>query len=218
MKKHIKPLIFLLFVAVVLVSIRKFNLSQYINQEALQAFLERTGGWAPLLFMTLYAVAPAFFLPGLPLTLVSGILFGPVWGVVYAIIGATIGATISFLLARYLIKDWISQKIKGTKLEHLYERVEREGWKLVAFTRLIPLFPFNLLNYAFGITTVKTSHYILTSFICMLPACIAYVVFGSSLIDLIQGRISKEFIIGILLIIALNILVLAIRKKRGQQP
>jgi uncharacterized membrane protein YdjX (TVP38/TMEM64 family) len=135
--------------------------------------------------------------------------------VIYAITGATIGATASFLIARYLVRDWVARRIAGTRMAALYERAEREGWKLVAVTRLIPLFPFNLLNYAFGITAIPLWHYVVTSLVCMLPACVAYVVFGSSLPDVLAGRISPKFIIGIGLIVLLNLVIVAVRKRQA---
>jgi uncharacterized membrane protein YdjX (TVP38/TMEM64 family) len=215
MKRHVKPLLFIIFVAAAFLLMRHFQLPQYLEKERLRAALEAAGVWAPLIFIAIYAVAPAFFLPGLPLTLLAGLLFGPVAGVIYAITGATIGATASFLIARYLVRDWVARRIAGTRMAALYERAEREGWKLVAVTRLIPLFPFNLLNYAFGITAIPLWHYVVTSLVCMLPACVAYVVFGSSLPDVLAGRISPKFIIGIGLIVLLNLVIVAVRKRQA---
>ncbi|MCD6527240.1 MAG: TVP38/TMEM64 family protein, partial [Desulfuromonas sp.] len=121
------------------------------------------------------------FIPGLPLTILGGILFGPVWGVVYTISGATCGACVAFLVARYLGRDWIRTKLTAPRWQKLDENVANNGWKVVAFTRLIPLFPFNLLNYAFGLTNIRFSHYAITSFICILPATIAFISLSSSL-------------------------------------
>jgi uncharacterized membrane protein YdjX (TVP38/TMEM64 family) len=90
--------------------------------------------------------------------------------------------------------------------------VERHGWKMVAFTRLIPAFPFNLLNYAFGLTKIKFSHYAITTFFCMLPACIAFIVFSSSLLDLIRGKVSPGLIIGIGLIVLVSLIPLFYKK------
>jgi len=84
--------------------------------------------------------------------------------------------------------------------------VEQHGWKAVAFTRLIPLFPFNLLNYAFGLTNVKFMHYAVTSFICMLPACIALIVFSSSLLEVIKGNVTPYFLVGIVLIVVVSLI------------
>ena len=81
-----------------------------------------------------------------------------------------------------------------------------DGWKAVAFTRLIPLFPFNLLNYVFGLTKVKFRHYAIASFFCMLPACIAYIVFSSSLLDVLKGKITTSFLVGLSLIVAVSLI------------
>lgn len=215
MHKLIKPLLFLVIAGAIVLLSRHFNLGALLNEENLRALLERAGAWAPFFFVLFYALAAVLFLPGLPITLAAGLLFGPVWGVVYAIVGATIGATLSFLLARYFMQDWIKSKIAQTRFATLYENSASQGWKLVAFTRLVPLFPFNLLNYAFGITAISLPIYVIVSFFCMLPACIAYVVFGSSLLDLLKGQISPTFFIGVVLIIALNVGVLIYKKKRG---
>ena len=214
MHKFIKPLLFLVLAAAIVFLSRYFNLGTLLNEETLRELIERAGAWAPFFFVLFYALAPVLFLPGLPITLAAGLLFGPIWGVVYAIVGATIGATLSFLLARYFMRDWIKSKIATTRFATLYENSATQGWKLVAFTRLVPLFPFNLLNYAFGVTAISLPIYVIVSFFCMLPACIAYVVFGSSLFDLLKGQMSPAFFVGVLLIIALNLGVLIYKKKR----
>ena len=137
---------------------------------------------------------------------------------VYTITGATIGACIAFLVARYIARDWVERKLWSPKWRRLDEGVEKHGWKVVAFTRLIPLFPFNLLNYAFGLTRIKFVHYAVATFFCMLPACIAFIVFSSSLLDLLKGRISLTFVVGLGLVILVSLLPLLYRrykKKKG---
>jgi uncharacterized membrane protein YdjX (TVP38/TMEM64 family) len=135
---------------------------------------------------------------------VGGILFGPFWGVIYTITGATAGACLAFLVSRYIARDWVASKLKGPRWRRLDEGVERQGWKVVAFTRPIPVFPFNLLNYAFGLTKVRFLDYAVATFVFMLPACIAFIVFSSSLLDVLRGRISPAFIAGLLLIVAVS--------------
>ena len=144
---------------------------------ALERWIEDAGIWAPLLFMAVYAVAAVLFLPGSVLTLAGGALFGPVLGTIYNLTGATIGATLAFLIARYLASDWVADKAGG-RLKQLINGVEGEGWRFVAFTRLVPLFPFNLLNYALGLTRIRLSHYLLATYTCMLPGAIAYTYLG----------------------------------------
>ena len=144
---------------------------------ALERWIEDAGIWAPLLFMAVYAVAAVLFLPGSVLTLAGGALFGPVLGTFYNLTGATIGATLAFLIARYLASDWVADKAGG-RLKQLINGVEGEGWRFVAFTRLVPLFPFNLLNYALGLTRIRLSHYLFATYTCMLPGAIAYTYLG----------------------------------------
>ena len=105
----------------------------------------------------------------------------------YNLTGATIGATIAFLIARYLASDWVTRKSSGW-LEQLVEGVEAEGWRFVAFVRLVPLFPFNLLNYALGLTRIRLFHYVVTSSICMLPGAIAYTYLGYAGRNAVTGR------------------------------
>ena len=153
---------------------------------ALQGWIEGAGLAGPLLFMLIYALGTVFFLPGSVLTLAGGALFGPVLGTFYNLTAATIGATLAFLIARYLAGDWVERKTGG-RMKQLKQGVEGEGWRFVAFVRLVPLFPFNLLNYALGLTRIKLSHYIIASYLCMLPGAIAYTYLGYAGREAIAG-------------------------------
>ncbi|MCK5195014.1 MAG: TVP38/TMEM64 family protein, partial [Desulfobulbaceae bacterium] len=155
---------------------------------------------------------------GLPITIVGGILFGPFWGVVYSITSSTVGACIAFLVSRYIGRAWIEGKLRSQKWQQLDTMVEQHGWKAVAFTRLIPLFPFNLLNYAFGLTRVRFLHYAVASFICMLPACIAFIIFSSSLLEVIKGNVTPSFIIGVLLIAGVSLIPFFYKQKQNSNP
>ena len=148
-----------------------------LNAESLQQWLTDAGAAAPILFMLLYAIGTVFFLPGSLLTLVGGALFGPVLGTFYNLTAATIGAMLSFLVARYLASDWVANKTGG-RIKQLITGVENEGWRFVAFVRLVPLFPFNLLNYALGLTRISFTQYSLATYIFMLPGAIAYTYLG----------------------------------------
>lgn len=173
--------------------------SGYISPEYLFEFIKEHKVIAPLLFILIYAIGPSVFLPSLPLTLGAGFLWGPFWGVVFSISGATIGASIPFLLSRYIIGDAIIKRFSYTKWNWLKEKVEHHGWKAVAFTRIVPIFPYPVLNYLFGITPVPFLHYLWSTFVFMLPACIAYTAFGSSMGELILKGNIKGLIIGILI-------------------
>jgi uncharacterized membrane protein YdjX (TVP38/TMEM64 family)/rhodanese-related sulfurtransferase len=148
-----------------------------LDAAAIQNWIEEAGSAAPLLFMLVYIVGTVFFFPGAVLTLLGGALFGPVLGTFYNLTAATIGAMLSFLVARYLASKQVEKKTGG-KLKQLLSGVENEGWRFVAFTRLVPLFPFNLLNYGLGLTKIKFAHYSLATYIFMLPGATAYTYLG----------------------------------------
>ena len=150
---------------------------EHLDAAALEQWVKQAGIAGPLLFMTIYAVGTVFFLPGSVLTLAGGAIFGPVWGTLYNLTGASLGAGIAFIIARYLASDWVERK-SGGHLKQLKQGVEGEGWRFVAFVRLVPLFPFNVLNYALGLTKIHFSHYLIASYICMLPGAIAYTYLG----------------------------------------
>lgn len=170
-----------------------------ISVESLAAMVSALGWYAPLVFMACYAVATVFFVPGILFTLAGGVLFGPVYGTLYNLGGATLGATLAFLAARYIAHDWVAQRT-GNRLRQLVEGVEEEGWRFVAFVRLVPLFPFNLLNYALGLTRLRLSHYIITSFVFMAPAGAAYTYLGYAGREVASG--GEDFIKKALLAVA----------------
>ena len=211
----VQRIVILVALVSALVAVHLTGVTRYIEQEKLRAFIEGYGPLAPVIYMLIYAMAPSLFLPGLPITIAGGILFGPLRGVIYCITGATIGSCIAFLISRYIGRAWIEKKLRSSKWRQLDTMVEQHGWKAVAFTRLIPLFPFNLLNYAFGITKVKFTHYAFTSFICMLPACIAFIVFSSSLPEVLKGNVTPSFIIGILLIAGVSLTPFIYKKMKN---
>ncbi len=157
-----------------------------LSTQALESWVQQFGAAGPLVFMAVYAVGTVLFLPGSVLTLAGGALFGPVWGTLYNLTGATLGATLAFLIARYLASDWVARKASGW-MKQLMDGVEKEGWHFVAFVRLMPLFPFNLLNYALGITRISLLHYIVASYLFMLPGALAYTYLGYAGREAIAG-------------------------------
>ena len=136
------------------------------------------------LFILLYMVTAIALVPGSILTLGAGAIFGVVWGSVYVFLGAICGETLAFLIGRYLARDWVYRKIEGNQQFLAINRaLKQEGLKIILLTRLSPIFPFSLLNYAFGVTGVSLKDYFLGS-IGMIPMTITYVYFGSLAGDL----------------------------------
>lgn len=162
------------------------NLVSELSHHNLQEILHHTLqliqdlGWIGVIaFILLYIIATVALIPGSILTLGAGVVFGVVWGSVYVLIGAVIGETCAFLLGRYLARDWITGKIEGNKVFYaLNQALNREGLKIILLTRLSPVFPFSLLNYAFGVTGISLRDYFLGS-IGMIPMTVTYVYLGS---------------------------------------
>jgi uncharacterized membrane protein YdjX (TVP38/TMEM64 family) len=184
----------------------------------LERELQRFGRWAPLLFVGLYALSTVLFVPGSVLTVVGGALFGPVWGTLWNLTGATLGATFAFLTARYVASDWVS-RTAGERLTRVIRGVEEEGWRFVAFVRLVPLFPFNLVNYAFGLTRIRLAEYVLTSFVCMAPGAIAYTYIGYAGREAAAGRAGaiRNGLIALGLLAAVVFLPRLIRRLRSSR-
>ncbi len=171
----------------------------------LNRFILDLGVWGPILFIGIYALATVLFLPGSVLTLTGGFVFGPLLGLLYNLTGAVLGATLAFLIARFIASDWVEHKIGG-KLMSLKDGVEEQGWKFVAVVGLVPMFPFNLLNYALGLTQISLLGYVLASAIFMLPGAAAYTYLGTLGEAAISGE-PKELLTKIVIAFSLLILV-----------
>ena len=164
---------------------------QYIL--AALTWTEGLGIWAPAAIVLIYIFACVLFLPGSVITLGAGLLFGVVKGTIVVSIGSVLGAVAAFVVGRTLLRDWVAKKVAGNaKFSAIDKAVGEQGLKIVLLTRLSPVIPFNLLNYAFGLTRVSLFHYFIGSWIGMFPATVMYVYFGSalrSLTDLSTGNV-----------------------------
>jgi uncharacterized membrane protein YdjX (TVP38/TMEM64 family) len=151
---------------------------QVLLKTALE-WISSLGSIGAIAFIGIYIIATVAFLPAFILTLGAGVIFGLWFGAIYVFIGATLGSIAAFLVGRYLARNWVAKKIAGNESFSAIDRaVGKEGLKIVLLTRLSPLFPFNLLNYAFGLTGVSIQDYIIGS-IGMIPGTIMFVYIGA---------------------------------------
>ncbi|MEA5574700.1 TVP38/TMEM64 family protein [Calothrix sp. UHCC 0171] len=179
---HLKLLLVSILVAIIIVAGKQLNLQELLRTSLI--WVESLGSLAAVAFIVIYNVATVLFIPGTLLTMSGGVLFGVFWGSVYVAIAATLGATWAFLIGRYLCRDVICKTIQSNvKFQAIDKAVAKEGFKIVLLTRLSPVLPFNLLNYAFGITQVSLKDYILGS-LGMIPGTVMYVYLGSMVGDL----------------------------------
>ncbi len=221
LKPLLKPLVVVAVVLGLLVLLRQYDIQQ-ILKDVLET-ISSLGAWAPVAFITVYIAATVLLLPGFILTLGAGFLFGVVWGSVFVSIASILGATCSFLIGRYAARDWVAKKMQGhEKFQPVDEAVAREGWKIVGLTRLSPIFPFNLLNYAFGITRVSLRDYFLASWVGMMPGTVMYVYIGSLAGDLATlGRDGRSrtpaewalYLVGLLATVVVTVFVTRVARQ-----
>jgi uncharacterized membrane protein YdjX (TVP38/TMEM64 family) len=212
-----RPLIFLALLLVFVVAARLLHWQDYVEERHLRQVVASFGVWGPVVYLAVWTLAPPLLLPGLPIILAGGVLFGPFWGVVYVTLGATSGASLAFLVARYLAREWVGHKLRGSRLQNLDDKVAQHGWKIVAFTRLVPVFPYFLVNYAFGLTCISLRAFALATFFAMIPLTIAFVYFASHILDLLQGHISPGLIVGVLLVALVSLIPLVYRRIKARQ-
>jgi len=195
-----------------------FLFREDLSFQLLDKLVSESGIFGPILFMLIYAVATVFILPGSLMTFAGGALFGPWVGTFYNLTGATLGASLAFLVARYLASNWVAAKA-GDRVKQLISGVEQEGWRFVAFTRLVPLFPFFLLNYALGLTRIRFPQYVLATYIFMLPGAFAFTYVGYAGRGLAQGTegMIQNMLIAIALIAALVFLPRFIKRYRNSR-
>jgi uncharacterized membrane protein YdjX (TVP38/TMEM64 family) len=214
--------LFYLGAAVLLLAAARYFNVQDLLKQALD-WVGRLGPWGPAIFIAIYVVATVLLIPGSVLTLGAGAVFGLIRGTLIVSVASTLAATAAFLIGRYLARAAVARRIEGNEKFAAVDRaVAAEGWKVVFLTRLSPVFPFTLLNYAFGLTQVKLLHYVLASWIGMLPGTVMYVYLGS-LAQAASGERSRttgEWIlygVGLLATIGVTIFVTRIARKALSQ-
>ena len=177
-QSNIKIIVLVVVAAALVTAGILFDVNTYLRQ--LLDWIRDQGMVGVLVFAAVYIAATVLFIPGSILTLGAGFVYGVVWGTLYVSVASTIGATAAFLVGRYLARDWVASKVEGSpRLQSIDRAVGDEGWKIVGLTRLSPIFPFNLLNYAYGLTRVRLRDYFFASWIGMFPGTVMYVYIGS---------------------------------------
>lgn len=206
--RWIRILIFLAVVAGGALLARIFGLTDLIRLEnlgRLREWIASFGPAGPLLFILGYILAVIFFVPGLPITVLAGVAFGPIWGTAYVSVASVIGASAAFLIARHAARDMVEAWVQDSpRFQAIDQAVAQHGWRIVMLTRLVPLFPFNLQNYVYGLTRITFGTYVLTSWICMLPGTAAYTFTGGALSEGggdIRGTLTYLAIAGVLFVL-----------------
>ena len=182
-RKNIKLIVFCLIVVVILALNHKFGWSAYLsdsdNLKFLSDMIRDNFMLAALIYIVLTVIACVVLaLPGVTFAILAGVIFGPWWGTLLCLIATTLGAIIAFIVGRFFLKDSIKPMVaKNALLKRiLFDDAGRSDIVLLAITRLVPLFPYNIQNFAYGITDISLAHYSLYTFIFMIPGVALYTI------------------------------------------
>jgi uncharacterized membrane protein YdjX (TVP38/TMEM64 family) len=191
---------------------RVFDLGGRVDE--LREWIISLGTWGPLVYLMIYIAAVVLAVPGTVISILAGVLFGSFLGVILVSLGSMLGASLAFILARFIAREQITARFaQSDKFQRLDRMTQDHGAIIVAITRLIPLFPFNLLNYGFGLTRVSFWTYVFWSWLCMLPWTILFVVGADTFTQaLSQGQVPWPLIF--ILIVTVVIIALLVRLAR----
>lgn len=196
MDKKLRFMIFLVLAAAIVYLTRFTEARDFFTRENIESLVPGTSSFSIIIFSLIYILATILFLPGTPFTLAGGFVFGPLRGTIVVILSATLGAFLAFLIGRFFTRDFVSGLIKKRfkKLREYDTKLEEHGFLTIIFLRLVPLFPFNGLNYALALTKIKKKDYFLGTLIGIIPGTFSYVYIGS-----IVRRLGSDNIMRILL-------------------
>lgn len=213
-KEMKKKLLVLLAFILIIIAIREYNIYDFFSFERIneiKLFIKSFGLMAPCVFIIMFALATVLFVPGLPITIVAGILFGAFWGTVYVVIGSTIGVSLAFLIGRYVGREFVRKMAdKNERMSKLDNYIKEQGNTILIISRLIPLFPFNLQNYVYGITDIDFGTYFWYSLIFMIPGTFIYTCFGALAYS--SMTMDKIIIYSSFLLIGLCVLIILPKK------
>lgn len=178
-----KILGFILFILGIFILANHFGFIELLtNIDNLHNILERLGWIGYLFFILLSIVVAVFLLPGQFLAIVGGLVYGGFVGGCLTIVGASLGCTISFIIGKYLARDYIVQRFKNdATFQKIEQGVRENGISFLIFTRLVPIFPFAIQSYAYALTPMSLKKFSLISFLTMMPASFIYTFMASEI-------------------------------------
>jgi len=212
----VKPLLLGLALMAMLIVANVFGLGARLDD--LRTWILELGAWGPVVFIVLYAVAVVAAVPASVLTIAAGAMFGSVLGVASVSVASTLGAALAFAVARWFARDSVTRWLGDNERFAALDRMTAEhGAIMVAITRLVPIFPFTLLNYGFGLTGVRFGTYVLWSWLCMLPGTVLYVVGADAVTKgLAEGRVPWS-LVGVVVTVAVGLTLVVRRARRSLQ-
>lgn len=178
----LKFAVFVLIIIIVISLINIYDLTKYFNVDKVREYVESFGALGPLVYIGIYIVAMILFIPATPFTALAGVLFGTFLGTFYAVLSATIGASIAFFVSRFFGRGFVRGVVenKFKKLKEYDKKLEKNGLSTILFLRIVPIFPFNGLNFALGLTKLKFRDFFFGTFFGIIPGAFAISYFSDS--------------------------------------
>ncbi len=218
-KNDFKKIIAVVLVAIIFLVVAKYTgfLSFVTNVEAMQSYFHGLGIVGYITYILIYIVVAVFMLPASVTTIVAGIVFGPILGAILALVGATIGATISFIISKYIARDFICRKFEGNPIfEKVEKGVKENGTSFLILTRLVPIFPYNVQNYAYGITSMNVATYTIVTFICMAPGAFIYAFMAGEIVtNGVSLKLLVQFAVAGFVLFLVSLVPKYLAKKKG---
>jgi len=218
MNKTVRTLLIVAVLAVAFFAIWQSGLIETISDfDAFRAMIERAGFWGYFVYVLIFIAAAVFSLPASVITITGGVVFGPVLGALLALTGATVGAAAAFLVARYLARGFIVEKFgENAIFKKIEAGVEKNGKDFLILTRLVPVFPYNIQNYAYGVTNLNFGMYVIISAITMAPGAFIYAYMaGEIAVNGISTKLFIQLIIAGIILFGVSQIPKILAKKKG---
>lgn len=213
--KIVKVICLIIILAVVFLLAKNFGVFHYLkNRVELERVIKDMGVLAPAVYIVIYTIVTLSCVSPVPIAIVGGIVFGGLFGVLYTVIGAGIGLSLAFLIARYVARGFIEKKFGKSEIFKKVENgVKNDGWFILAVTRFLPIFPFGLQNYLYGLTSIKFGLYSILSILFILPGTTAFILLGGAVASGDIQKAIKVSIVASLILFFMSIVARVIKKK-----
>lgn len=213
--KIVKVICLIIILTVVFLLAKNFGVFYYLkNRVELERVIKDMGVLAPAVYIVIYTIVTLSCVSPVPIAIVGGIVFGGLFGVLYTVIGAGIGLSLAFLIARYVARDFIEKKFGKSEIFKKVENgVKNDGWFILAVTRFLPIFPFGLQNYLYGLTSIKFGLYSILSILFILPGTTAFILLGGAVASGDIQKAIKVSIVASLILFFMSIVARVIKKK-----
>lgn len=210
----------LIFVGIILIYIfYNCNIFEYIkDREKLEVFIRDYGVAGEGIYIGIYIICTLLCISVLPVTLAGALIFGIIRTILITIVSASIGLSLSFLISRYILKKPLEKKFREHKIyRKIDEGVEKQGWFIVAITRIVPIFPFGIQNYVYGLTNISFMLYWFFSTLFLIPGIVFFIVFSGVIISGDVDKMLKVSILSFILFIILLSIIKIVSKKLKEQ-